>query len=613
MVLGLIVVAGAATALAAQELRPLQDPLVPAGRLRLGFMPSFTSWDSRFGRRTVDGQVVEEEEPLGLDLTDPTGASLFPEIHELQEQLRLLTAAPGYDALLGAVSGIVTQNVTRLDFSAHVGVFDWLTVGATLPWIKTRTAVEVDFRSLPGADLGLNPILEDNGAVSAYLQEVETAASSAEARALQICGADPGGVGCTAAESLAVRARAFADRSRAAYLASAFFPVAGSAVGEAYGDAASALSGDLTSAELPGVGTPLFAGQPLDAEGFAGLTTDPAAGIRATPLESVDPLWAAGDLEVSATVRLLDGEVRDSGAATPRFSWTVAGGGLVRLGTGTRDDPDVLLDVGTGDGQTDVEGFGYAALRVGGRLGVRAGARYGVQGATTLLRRVAAPERILAPAALTRAVRWTPGNYLDLTVSPRFWLDETLSLAVDYRRYHKGADTYTLAAPAGDATDPDASLLASETEVDRTELAVGLRYSTLSDWRAGVSAGGAERAGGPGHQRKRGPGAADVADRPEHPAVPRALGKRAVVRGNARAFLPAVPGPRIDALGAPGPGPLRGLQELPGVLARRGRLGIPTQHPSDLLDAGVSLQEAYVGGGASVPLPLLDQEVSPRP
>ncbi|MEQ9397907.1 MAG: hypothetical protein RJQ04_01950 [Longimicrobiales bacterium] len=464
--------------------RHLQDALVPAGRLRLGFAPSFASWDSRWGRTTVDGAVRDADEPLGADLTDTTGRSLFPGIADLQAQLDDLTSGGGHEAVLGSVSGLVTKNVTRLDFSAHVGVFDWLTVGATLPWIKTRTAVQSAFRTVDGSNLGLNPLIDDNAAVSAWLAGVDAARAAAESRAASLCGSDPG-EGCSAARALADRTGRFAAAGRRAYFASAFFLVAGSDAAQAVSDAAAALSGDLTDAGLPGVGTPLFAPAGLDEAGFYELPENGGAGIGTTPLGTVDGLWAAGDIEVTASARILAGEVRDSGAAVPRLAWRLVGGGLVRLGTGIRDDPDVLLDLGTGDGQTDLEGFLDAAVQIGSRLGLRGGLRYGVQRPVTMLRRVAPHERIFAPVALTRAVEWSPGSYLDLIVSPRFHLDETLSLSADYRLFDKSADAYALAFPAADGTDPDPTVLASETAMTVGELGVGLRYSTLAGWRTG--------------------------------------------------------------------------------------------------------------------------------
>ncbi len=471
--------------LAAQDLQtgPLLEPLVPSGHLRLGVTPSFTSWDSRFGLREEGGATVEGEEPLSDDLTRSSAATLFPGVAFLEEDLAALTELSDPALTLGSTRGAVTQNVTRVDFSAHLGVFDWLTVGATLPWVKTRTAVDLYFRSAEGANLGLSPTIDDNEAVSAYVGALSEAATAARARAEGLCSG--GGEGCGSAQALADRAEAFAAAAQRMYFGSPVFLLAESDAAAALAAASEALAADLAAAGLVAPGAPIFATTVVDGESFRDLVSAPAAGIQGAPLGSVDGLWSAGDLEVEATVRLLDGEIRDSGAVAPRLAWTLAGGGLVRLGTGTRDDPDVFLDLGTGDGQTDLEGFGYGALRVGSRLGLRAMARYGIQRSTSLLRRVAGPDALLPPASTRRVVEWSPGSYVDLLVSPRIHVSETLTLAGDWRVFDKGADTYRILGGAEAAGGADASLLELETARGFQQLGVGLRYSTLRLWRRG--------------------------------------------------------------------------------------------------------------------------------
>jgi hypothetical protein len=191
-------------------------------------------------------------------------------------------------------------------------------------------------------------------------------------------------------------------------------------------------------------------------------------------------------MEVNATIRLLDGEVRDSGAVSPRFAWALYGGFLVRLPTGVLDNPDVVLDFASGDGQRDMEGRVDAGLRIGSRMDLRGNFRYGTQAAVDILRRVAPPEALLPQAASLRAVRWTPGTYTHLELSPRIHLGEALALAADFRRFHKAEDVYELIVEETAGTSSvDAAVLARETEVTLEELAVGLRYSSLGLFRRG--------------------------------------------------------------------------------------------------------------------------------
>ena len=64
-------------------------------------------------------------------------------------------------------------------------------------------------------------------------------------------------------------------------------------------------------------------------------------------------------------------------------------------------------------------------------------------------------------------------------------LGEALSFALDFRRFHKAADSYDLLGDGTGTAQLDASLLAHETEVTLQELGVGLRYSSLGLWRQG--------------------------------------------------------------------------------------------------------------------------------
>jgi hypothetical protein len=464
----------------------MADPLVPAGRVRLDFAPSYWSWDRRFGI-TPGGDA--ESEKLGDDLADPDGTALFPGLTDLQEELRGLLDDGSYEARLGETRGSITREMSRIDTGLRVGVFDWFTVGVTVPWVKGRTAVDVAFRPAVGADLGLNPRLTDEGSVDALLSSLSSAAAAAAAYASSVCGSDPGDP-CGQAQALAGRASSFRDRAQAAYSASPFFPSSDSETAISLAGSLTALSAALVDAGLPGIATGwTFAEGVMSTEGLSTLATDPAAGIRGGRLETWDGLWAMGDVEVSAGLRLLRGEVRDSGAVRPRFAYGLSAGGMVRLGTGTVDSVDVLLDMGSGDGQMDMEGRVDGFVQVGSRLDVRGGFRYGVQQAVTLARRVGPHEEVLVPIGNTRTVVWTPGDYTYIDVSPRYRLTPDLSLAVDYRRYHKGEDAYEIfgdQAFFGEAVD--VGLLSHETEMTAQEVAVGVRYSTMGSWREGLGA-----------------------------------------------------------------------------------------------------------------------------
>ncbi len=333
--------------------------------------------------------------------------------------------------------------------------------------------------------LGVNPSATNPTAVDGFLQALQSAEADALANASSVCSGSPGSAACTSAQSLADRTSAFRASTEEAYDASAFFPVAGTTTAAALDQATATLDADLVAAGLPGIGASMaFAAEAVTEETFLRLPATGVSGVLGDSLASVRGIWQAGDMEASLTARILEGEVRDSAASHSRLSYRLLGTFLVRLPTGHVDNPDVFLDVGTGDGQTDFEGRLLGELTLGRRFGIRGGARYGIQMSRTLVRRVAPPETILAPLATRQLVRWSPGSYFGLEVAPAYRFSDELSLAAEYRAFRKYRDTYELTGPSvGAPVDP--YVLEVESGVTLHELGGTLRYDTTARWLSG--------------------------------------------------------------------------------------------------------------------------------
>lgn len=458
----------------------LDDALVPRGRARFELSPVFTSWDSRFGR-AADGTTGREL--FGEDLTSTAAETLFPGAEALRSAIAAMSGTAAYSPVLGETQARVTKDITRIEFGAHVGVFDWLTVGAVLPWTRTRTSVDVNFRpdTLAG-DLGRNPNATSPTGVTAFLQSVGAAEASAQAYASQVCSTSPGSGACTDAQALADRATALLGSAVEAYGASAFFPLSTSTTATALTQSVTALSTDLVNAGLTGIAAPVaFATQRVSEQDFWSLPSGTGSGLQGAPIGSVKSLWHAGDVEVSATVRLLEGAVRPAPDVPPSLTYRLLATVLGRLPTGQVDSADVFLDEGTGDGQTDLEARLLGQLTVGRRLGLQVGARYGTQRPRTLVRRVAAPEVVLAPASTRRLVEWTPGAYFGVEISPVWRLSDELSIAGEYRAFRKYRDEYELAGMSiGAPVDP--AVLEIESGVTLHEVGGTLRYDTMARW-----------------------------------------------------------------------------------------------------------------------------------
>lgn len=456
----------------------LEETLVPRGQLRLQANPVFSTWDRRFGR-AADGSTGRER--LGEDLTDPRGLAVLPGADLLIDHVRDLTGDATYDPGIGPVEGRLAHDVTRIEFGGHLGVTDWLTVGVVVPWTQTRTALDLNLRAdTISPQLGVNPGIADATGVQAYLASLTTASGSAQANAQSVCGGGPG-ASCTAAQQLADRTAAFLASAEGAYGAAAVFPYTGSPAAGALAAVSSALDADLRAAGMAGITAPMvFASELLTANLLRTLPATSGAGIDGAPLGSRRGLWQTGDVEVSALARLIA-----VGTPGDRRYARLLGGALVRLGTGAPEEPDVFLDVGTGDGQTDLEG--RLIGQVGwGRFALDASVRYGSQRPSTLVKRVAPLEVPVPPLATRASVRWSPGGYIALDAAPSLRLTRGLRLTGTLRYFEKARDRYEWTMP-GDASGMPYSVdvLARESGVTVMRVGGGLRYDTVGLWRDG--------------------------------------------------------------------------------------------------------------------------------
>lgn len=463
---------GGAAPAAAQS---AEGVLSPGGRLRFELAPEFHHWAHRFGLREEDGGLVEESEPLGFDLERD---GLF-DVESLRAGLRAALGDPTLDLTPGSARALIARDRTRVSFGAALGLFDWLTLRVSVPIVRARTEILFDYR--PGAgDLGRSPALLGDGRVAAFLGDLDLGLGQLQARMDQEC---PDGPGCADLAALLDDYSAFAEGMEAAYAASPLFVAEGSAAAAALEARVAALRAAAATG-APGVVVPdavPLAATPLDRQAIAAILTGSGYGL-VRPLATDPGLWVLGDIEVSAAFRLVDGALRDSASAPVRFRYQLGGRALVRLPTGTPDDPDVPLDFAGSDGQMDIEAGVFADLHWS-RLGVRAEASRGVQRPVDLVRRVVRPEVVFAPLATRSLVRWTPADYTEIEVSPRWHLTDELAVGAFWRVFDKGEDRYRAAgAPEG---SPSAAVLQRETGGSLHEAGLGLAFSTLATWREG--------------------------------------------------------------------------------------------------------------------------------
>ncbi|MFO8173399.1 MAG: hypothetical protein R6T96_03890 [Longimicrobiales bacterium] len=474
--LGLLLGASMAAPGVGQEL-----PWLKGGQVRLDFAPSFWAWDSRFGLRTgPSGSLLEETEPLGMELNaDPLGSDPIPYLEDLETHLRDALRDGTFDVRLGAGHSIVEQSRLTFPFRLDVGVTDWLTVGAMVPFHRPRT--EIDFFLDPdstNANVGLSPQLTSESLVARFVDDFQSVLDAAQAQ--------------TPGDPDLQEARGYLNALAAAYSQASLFPISGSNAGTQLQARLDYLRSRLEARGLSGIPQEVpLAQEYLDQEAFNAFLN--SWGMRAYPLEDWTKLWSVGDIEITADARVLQrGFEPDSLGVLPALRYQLGVGALVRLGTGNQADPDRFFDLDPADGQTDMEGSVFGMMEFGRWVGAWGRFRYGIQQEGSVVRRIAGPSQVLPDVFRRAPLNWTPGDYLDLELSPRFYFTPEMTFGVRYRLWHKRHDSYGMqpidSVMAEELDFPPTSLLELETQQTLHELAFTATYSTVAASARGETA-----------------------------------------------------------------------------------------------------------------------------
>lgn len=461
-----LLLASAAMPLQGQEL-----PWLRGGQIRFDVAPSFWAWDSRFGSSVdADGAAVEGTEPLGMELdADPLGSGPFTLLQNLETDLREALQDDTYGIRLGAGQSLVEQSRLTLPLRLDVGITDWLTVGAMVPFHRPR--IEMDFlldSDSTNANVGLSPLLSSPSQVANFVGDFQSVLDAAQ----QLDPDNP---------SL-LQARSYLMALGAAYSQGTVFPMAGSQAGSTLQTRLDEIRSDLEAQGYTGIPAELpLADTYLDSEGFNALLA--SRGMQAFPLEDYTHFWSMGDVEFTVEARLFHhGFTPDSLGRLPRFRFQAGIGALLRLGTGQQADPNRFFDLDPADGQRDLEGSVFGLVEYGRRLGAWGRVRYGIQQEGSVVRRIAAPQEVIPDVFRRVPLFWTPGNYLDLELNPRFYFTPEMTFGVRYHLWHKGQDAYTLQPIDPEILDqldlPPTELLEMDTEQTLHELALSATYST---------------------------------------------------------------------------------------------------------------------------------------
>lgn len=433
---------------------------VPGGTIRVELEGSLESFDRRFlnGRR----------ESYAADLSSPAlGSDRIPILVDAETRIGRIISNAGYRLNLGSLTADALADVGNGVLGLGVGLTDRITIFGRIPLVRTRVQSTFDLSSAT-ADGGLNP-----GEVghSAFFQDFDAALSTLNDK---LVAGDYDGVPATRALAEATLAQATALRADLFGLladpatASPVVPTAGSASGGTVLGLVSALQSTLAS-NLDVAGFTLAPGlptAPLGEDGLRQLITGPLA------LEIDDsPVTYRGDAEVGAAFTLVDRWDR----GVQRGGFRTAVSALVRLPTGLRSRSNRPLDIGTGDGQTDVQ-LDLVTDLGGGSFGARLAGSYVRQLPSTAQLRVAAPGVLVGPGRLA-IVRRNSGDIIAITVQPFFRLARTLALQAGLQHWSRKSDQISYRSPADALPGVDPGVLAEETQASATVFTGGITYS----------------------------------------------------------------------------------------------------------------------------------------
>lgn len=427
---------------------------VPKGHLRIEVGGEFA---------TVNKSLLGGERPYADAWNTDIGEGFIPELAGTDARIRAITGNASYRLSAGRSSVAASTQVGRGVVSAALGITGRLTVFGTLPFVRTRAQTRLGIDTT-NADAGLAPLASANtGFFSQFDLALAKLADSIAAG--KYAGAQLTLANQTLASGTAIRNAMFGLFGDTA-TASPFIPTDSSATGTAMRGAISSLQSTLNGLSITG-----WSSQPTLAPHR--LTEDEYKGFLSAPGDEVGSIFRGnqvlqrpGDAEVGLVYTVID-----------RPDLRVAATGLVRLPTGLLDRSENFFDLGTGDGQTDLEGRVVTDI-AHGRLGARLTFGYNRQLESTIQRRVFAPSQPLAYAYRAAEITRDPGDETTLGIEPFVRLAPGFAFSAGMIRWSHGADEVRYAGVA--VPGVPASDLAIGTKRSSTALQVGLTYSSLA-------------------------------------------------------------------------------------------------------------------------------------
>ena len=440
---------------------------VPGGTVRVELDGSLENFDRRFH----NGQ----RESYAADLSSPAlGSDRIPLLANADTRIGRIIGNTSYRLNLGGLTSDALADVGKGILGLGLGLTNRITIFGRIPLVRTRAQTRMELSST-NADAGLNPgeasQLPFFSDFDAALATLRSKRDNGDYTGAQLMLADS-----TLAEGTALRSDLFGLLADPA-TASPVVPTASSGTGAAVLTRIAGLQNTLASSlNVPGFSVaPVLPPDPLGDDGLTQVLAGPLA-LRV----GQSRVTFRGDAEAGAALTLVDRWDR----GTRRGGFRAAVSGLVRFPTGLREQADRPLDIGTGEGHTDVQ-IELVTDLGGGAFGARLAGTYVRQLPSTFLTRVAPPSQpFVGPDRLAR-VRRDPGDIIAIEVRPFYRLARTLALQAGLQHWIRKVDQVSYASPADALPGVDASVLAEETAANATLLSAGITYSNPGRLRAG--------------------------------------------------------------------------------------------------------------------------------
>jgi hypothetical protein len=434
------------------------------GELLIGLSGQNVTVDQRFG---PDGALRPLSDVFGSGLD----ARLVPELDSLDAVLADLFPALGLTlpaaSKLGDLKFDILLERTRAPITLAFGATDWLTVFAVVPIVKGESFVSAQLDSLTANAGSASGAF--GGDPASFLQNFDDGIAELEA----IVAADT-----LAASSQAEAERLLADaRTLEAGLSQlgqrSYVPTDSGTAGRRLAGFYENLRGGFLGfeVELP----PLTLAGSIGADEAAGLVPWPQFGIEPPRNRSTGIRF--GDIEAGVSLQPLNTFRRPAGTR-PRVPLRVRLDALYRFASGAPAAAIRLTDVGTGDGQPDVELRGTLDLGYGRRFWLSLFAGYNIQLESRIERLVTSPEFPIQLGAYTATVRWNPGDVLSLAVAPRFNLRPAITFSGLFQFTRHGRDEVRPVDPVDQGAAFVPADLERGTQYTSRSLGLAVRYSS---------------------------------------------------------------------------------------------------------------------------------------